>query len=184
MKKPRSTKDSEVRSDVIHQRATNVGRGFFTRLEYTSLEEHIPPLSPVTEITFYIFMQILSEEYSDILTFPTGCGISSVSLSYTYGSRNYPFLEYASSDYISSYTNSLLLRKYPYRRQHLLFRRGTSCLVHHRHMDILYAECPSVESLVFHCNNKCSCFRKSKGNIKKQADIVSRGKSKSTFIRK
>ena len=42
MKKPRSTKDSEVRSDVIHQRATNVGRGFFTRLEYTSLEEHIP----------------------------------------------------------------------------------------------------------------------------------------------
>ena len=57
-------------------------------------------------------------------------------------------------------------------------------LVHHRHMDILYAECPSVESLVFHCNNKCSCFRKSKGNIKKQADIVSRGKSKSTFIRK
>ena len=129
-------------------------------------------------------MQILSEEYSDILTFPTGCGISSVSLSYTYGSRNYSFLEYASSDYISSYTNSLLLRKYPYRRQHLLSRRSTSCPVHHRHMDILYAECPSVESLVFHCNNKCSCFRKSKGNIKKQADIVSRGKSKSTFIRK
>ena len=118
-------------------------------------------------------MQILSEEHSDILTFPTGCGISSVSLSYTYGSRNY-----------SSYTNSLLLRKYPYRRQHLLSRRSTSCPVHHRHMDILYAECSSVESLVFHCNNKCSCFRKSKGNIKKQADIVSRGKSKSTFIRK
>ena len=37
---------------------------------------------------------------------------------------------------------------------------------------------------VLHCNNKCSYFRKSKGNIKKQADIVSRGKSKSTFIRK
>ena len=142
------------------------------------------PSIPCDGDYFYVLMQILSEEYSDILTFPTGCGISSVSLSYTYGSRNYSFLEYASSDYISSYTNSLLLRKYPYRRQHLLFRRGTSCLVHHRHMDILYAECPSVESLVFHCNNKCSCFRKSKGNIKKQADIVSRGKSKSTFIRK
>ena len=129
-------------------------------------------------------MQILSEGYSDILTFPTGCGISSVLLSYTYGSRSYPAPEYVSSDYIFSYTNLLLLHKYPYRRRLLLFRRGTSCPVHHRHMDILYAECPSVESLVFHCNNKCSCFRKSKGNIKKQADIVSRGKSKSTFIRK
>ncbi len=142
------------------------------------------PSIPCDGDYFYVIMQILSEEHSDILTFPTGCGISSVSLSYTYGSRNYSFLEYASSDYISSYTNSLLLRKYPYRRQHLLSRRNTSCPVHHRHMDILYAECPSVESLVFHCNNKCSCFRKSKGNIKKQADIVSRGKSKSTFIRK
>lgn len=141
MKKPRSTKDSEVRSDVIHQRATNVGRGFFTRLEYTSLEEHIPPLSPVTEITFYILMQILSEEHSDSLTFPTGCSISSGSLSCIYGLRSYPAPEYVSSDYIFSYTNSLLLHKYPYRKQLLLFRRGTSYSVHHKHMDILYAGC-------------------------------------------
>ena len=45
--------------------------------------------------------------------------------------------------------------------------------IYHRHMDILYAECPSVESLVFHCNNKCSCFRKSKSTfIRKQLKLT------------
>ena len=54
-------------------------------------------------------MQTLPEKYSNTSIFPTGCSISFGSLSCIYGSRSYPAPEYVSSDYIFSYTNSLLL---------------------------------------------------------------------------
>ena len=38
------------------------------------------------------------------------------------------------------------------------------------------------ESLVFIATTSVAALEKVKGNIKKQADIVSRGKSKNTFI--
>ena len=41
--------------NVMHQRATSVGRGFFTRLEYTSLEEHIP-LYPLWRRLLFIYL--------------------------------------------------------------------------------------------------------------------------------
>ena len=136
---------SSVSASLMTSCDTPAGNRSWPRLLYEAIVHlaggtHTPSI-PCDGDYFYILMQTLPEKYSNTSIFPTGCSISFGSLSCIYGSRSYPAPEYVSSDYIFSYTNSLLLHKYPYRKQLLLFRRGTSYSVHHKHMDILYAGC-------------------------------------------